>query len=71
MGKIKQFFGIWESVEAIASLRVAMISNLNEVRDLLEELSPELGVNDPVSGNIVSLWKGVYNLFNFLKNGFS
>tara|TARA_Y100001968_G_scaffold139155_1_gene127288 strand:+ start:264 stop:464 length:201 start_codon:yes stop_codon:yes gene_type:complete len=65
------FVGIWESAETIASQIVAMISNLNEVRDLLEELSQELVVTDPVSGNIVSLLKGVYNLFNFLKNGFS
>ncbi len=48
------FVGIWESQEAIASQRPAMISHLNEVRGFMEELSPELGVTDPVSGNIVS-----------------
>ena len=48
------FVGIWESAEAIATQRPAMIAHLNEVRGLMEELSPELGVTDPVSGNIIS-----------------
>ena len=48
------FVGIWESAEAIAAQRPAMISHLDEVRGFMEELSPELGVTDPVSGNIVS-----------------
>ena len=48
------FVGILESAEAIAAQRPAMIAHLNEVRGFMEELSPELGVTDPVSGNIVS-----------------
>ena len=48
------FVGIWKSAEAIATQRPAMIAHLDEVRGLMEELSPELGVTDPVSGNIVS-----------------
>ena len=48
------FVGIWKSAEAIAAQRATMISHLNEVRGFMEELSPELGVTDPVSGNIVS-----------------
>ena len=48
------FVGIWKRAEAIAAQRPAMISHLNEVRGFMEELSPELGVTDPVSGNIVS-----------------
>ncbi len=48
------FVGIWESAEAIAAQRPAMIAHLNEVRGFMEELSPELGVTDPVSGDIVS-----------------
>ena len=48
------FVGIWESAEAIAAQRPAMITHLDEVREFMEELSPELGVTDPVSGNIVS-----------------
>ena len=31
-----------------------MISHLNELRGFMEELSPELGVTDPVPGDIVS-----------------
>ena len=30
-----------------------MISLLDKTRDLLEELSPELGVTDPVSGTVI------------------
>ena len=48
------FLGIWKSEEAIAAQRPAMIAHLDEVRGFMEELSPELGVTDPVSGNIVS-----------------
>ena len=48
------FVGIWKSAEAIAAQRPDMISHLDEVRGFMEELSPELGVTDPVSGNIVS-----------------
>ncbi len=47
------FVGIWESSDAIAAQRPKMISHLNEVRGYMEELSPELGITDPVSGNIV------------------
>ena len=48
------FVGIWKSAEAIAAQRPAMIAHLDEVRGFMKELSPELGVTDPVSGNIVS-----------------
>ena len=48
------FVGSWKSAEAIAAQRPAMIAHLDEVRGFMEELSPELGVTDPVSGNIVS-----------------
>ena len=48
------FVGIWESAEAISAQRHAMLAHLDEVRVFMEELSPELGVTDPVSGNIVS-----------------
>ena len=48
------FVGIWKSAEAIADQRKAMIAHLDEVRGFMEQLSPELGVTDPVSGNIVS-----------------
>ena len=42
------FVGIWKSAEAIAAQRPAMISHLDEVRGFIEELSPILGVTDPV-----------------------
>ena len=45
------FVGIWKSAEAIAAQRPAMTAHLDEVRGFMEELSPELGVTDPVSRN--------------------
>ena len=48
------FVVIWKNAESIAAQRPAMISHLYEVRGFMEELSRELGVTDPVSGNIVS-----------------
>ena len=30
-----------------------MISQLDQMRHVLEELSPELGVTDPVSGTVI------------------
>jgi len=48
------FVGLWESKEALVSARPKMITHLNEVRRFMKELSPELGVTDPVSGDIVA-----------------
>ena len=48
------FVGIWKSTEAIAAPRPAMIAHPDEVKEFMEELSPELGFTGPVSGNIVS-----------------
>ena len=48
------FVGLWESEESLVDARPQMIQHLNDVRDLLEELSPELGVTDPVSGAVVT-----------------
>ena len=45
--------GFWGSEDALVSARPAMIAFLDNFRDLLEELSPELGVTDAVSGPIV------------------
>jgi len=47
------FVGLWESEEKLISARPLMIEHLNSVRGFLDELSPELGVTDPVSGTIV------------------
>ena len=52
------YIGIWESEEAIAAQRDAMIANLDKMRHVLEELSPELGVTDPVSGTVVLDYDG-------------
>ena len=46
-------FGLWESEEKMADARPQMIGLLDSARHLLEELSPELGVTDPVSGTVV------------------
>ena len=43
-----------------------MIAHLDEVRELMEELSPELGVTDTVSGNIVSK-VGYHDWYSFKK----
>ena len=48
------FVGIWESAEAKAARRSKMVAHLYEIRGFMEELSQELGVTDPVSGNIVA-----------------
>ena len=44
---------IFESKEALIGARSGMISNLDRLRDCLQEISPELGVTDPVSGPII------------------
>ena len=48
--------GAWESEDAMVNARPAMIANLDQMRDLLEEISPELGVTDPRSGKILIEW---------------
>jgi hypothetical protein len=47
------FVGEWDSVEAMASARPAMLAVLDSFRDTLEELGGGLGVTDPVSGDAV------------------
>tara|TARA_Y100000589_G_C26643455_1_gene423015 strand:+ start:227 stop:520 length:294 start_codon:yes stop_codon:yes gene_type:complete len=46
-------YGLWESEDKMRSAMPDMISLLDQTRDLLEELSPELGVTDPVSGTVI------------------
>jgi hypothetical protein len=48
------FVGISESEENLVAARPQMIEHLNFVRDFFEELSPELGSTDPVSGPVVT-----------------
>ena len=45
--------GEWRDEQAIAKARDKMIAGLGSVRSLLEEISPELGVTDPVSGPVI------------------
>ena len=47
------YVGVWESEEAIAAQRDAMIAGLDKMRHTLEEISSDLGVTDPVSGQVV------------------
>lgn len=43
----------WESAEHLKEAMPQLISFLDTWRDNLEEISPELGVTDPMSGSIV------------------
>ena len=45
--------GLWESEEEAVEARPKMITFLDTIRHMLEEISPELGVTDAVSGPIV------------------
>ena len=45
--------GEWESMDKLAAARPGMISLLDGFRDMLEELGGDLGVTDPVSGEVV------------------
>ena len=46
-------YGLWESEEKMTSEMPLMIGLLDSARHLLEEMSPELSVTDPVSGTVV------------------
>ena len=45
--------GVFDSKQDLIDARPTMIGNLNSIRDLLELISPDLGVTDPVSGLVV------------------
>ena len=45
--------GEWKDERSIAKARDKMIAGLDSARSLLEEISPELGVTDPVSGPVI------------------
>ena len=47
------FTGIFKDKELLVQGRPSMIAHLDTVRDLLEEISADLGVTDPVSGPVV------------------
>tara|TARA_A100001037_G_scaffold170764_1_gene153385 strand:- start:1687 stop:1983 length:297 start_codon:yes stop_codon:yes gene_type:complete len=44
---------VWENEDALISARSNLVKFLDDSRHLLVELSPELGVTDPISGHIV------------------
>jgi len=46
--------GLWVSKEAMWAQMDNMVRFLDSIRDMLEEISPELGVTDAVSGPVVS-----------------
>jgi len=45
--------GEWNDEQSIAKARDKMIAGLGTVRLMLEEISPELGVTDPISGPVI------------------
>ena len=48
------FIGEWDSMDSIAAARPQMIAILDRFRDTLEDLGGDLGVTDPVSGEVVA-----------------
>jgi len=42
----------WDNPECLEKAMPQLISFLDEWRDALEELSPEMGVTDPISGSV-------------------
>ena len=48
-----RFVAIWESERSLVEARTLMIESLNSMRHTLEEITPELGVTDPVSGPVI------------------
>ena len=46
-------FAFWSSEDALVAARPSLIAFLDTLRHLLEEISPELGVTDPVSGPVI------------------
>ena len=62
------FTGIFKEEKSLVQPRPSMIAHLNTVRDLLEEISADLGVTDPVSGSVVvKNWIGASELVSVLK----
>ena len=47
------FIGEWKTQEDIIESRPRMISFLDKLRHMLEEISPESGVTEPASGSVI------------------
>jgi hypothetical protein len=48
------FIGRWEGFTSLSGARPQMIAILDSFRDTLEDLGGDLGVTDPVSGEVVA-----------------
>ena len=48
-----QSLAIWENQDALVAARPHLIEFLDTLRPMLAEISPELGVTDPISGPLV------------------
>lgn len=46
--------GEWDAMGDIVAARPAMIASLDKVRHVLEDLGNDLGVTDPISGEVVA-----------------
>jgi len=46
--------GLWDSKEAMFGQMENMVKWLDSIRPMLEEISPEIGVTDAVSGPVVT-----------------
>jgi len=47
------FVGKWRNMDAIVAARPEMVAVLDQASDLLEDLGNDLGIMDPVSGDVV------------------
>ena len=47
------WIGMFESETAIAEVRPNLVQKLDKVRNLLEEISQEIGISDPASGPVI------------------
>ncbi|MCL4798617.1 MAG: hypothetical protein KJ025_03465 [Burkholderiales bacterium] len=48
------YVGEWRNMQSLAAARPAMITTLDRLRGMLEDLGGGLGVTDPVSGEVVA-----------------
>ena len=46
-------YGLWESKAAMDAEMDSMVSWLDTIREMLDEISPDLGLTDPVSGPVI------------------
>ncbi len=53
--------GEWDSLDALAAARPAMIANLDKLRPLLEDLGGGRGLTEPWSGDVALKWVAVSN----------